>query len=246
MNKKWLFFLFLIILIVSGAIYFWRSGAFSYKTVSLSKEVAISEEAEAEKTIESENLEDNKENQIVPETAKQTNQSEAINKKEEKTSEDKTEVKNANVINRLVSWGYTASSNRKIKAIIIHSSYDAQGSDPYSVSGLIKEYKNYGVAPHYLIDRSGSVYLLVAEKNIAYHAGVAKLPDGETQVNEVSIGIEIMTTKDESPTSAQYLALKGLIKDIKGRYAIKYVLGHVDIAPGRKDDPWNFDWNKLK
>ena len=32
-----------------------------------------------------------------------------------------------------------------------------------------------------------------------------------------------------------------LLTQLKGEYKIKYVLGHKDIAPGRKDDPWGFD-----
>ena len=54
-----------------------------------------------------------------------------------------------------------------------------------------------------------------------------------------------MNTKTDNYTEAQYEALKNLLADLKKRYKIKYVLGHKDIAPGRKDDPWNFNMNKL-
>ena len=149
------------------------------------------------------------------------------------------------IINNLANWGFENSTGRKIDTIIIHSSYNALGGDEYDFKKLLSEYKEYGVASHYVIDRKGNVYQLVAEKNIAYHAGESKVSDGRTSVNNFSIGIEIMTTKSDSPSAAQYVALKNLIADIKTRYKIKYTLGHNQIAPGRKDDPWNFDWGNI-
>ncbi|OGI16320.1 MAG: hypothetical protein A2Z52_02125 [Candidatus Moranbacteria bacterium RBG_19FT_COMBO_42_6] len=144
-----------------------------------------------------------------------------------------------------MSDGFQRSSGRSINAIIIHSSYDALGNDPFDVDGLVKEYESYGVSAHYLVDRGGTIYRLVEDKNIAYHAGVSSLPDGRTNVNELSIGIELMNTKDGNFTEKQYEALNELISHIKGKYKIKYVLGHNQIASGRKDDPWNFDWKKI-
>ena len=152
---------------------------------------------------------------------------------------------NAKIINKLVNFGFQKASGRSIDTIIIHSSYDALGTDPYDTAGLITEYKDYGVSPHYLINREGTIYKLVEEKNIAYHAGEGKVPDGRNSVNTFSIGIELMNTKTDNYTEAQYEALKNLLADLKKRYKIKYVLGHKDIAPDRKDDPWNFNMNKL-
>lgn len=150
------------------------------------------------------------------------------------------------ITNRLVSWGFTKSAERKIDTIIIHSSYNAVGSDPYDLDDIInKEYKPNGVSPHYIIARDGKVSRLVSDQNIAYHAGVSEVPDGRTDVNDFSIGIEVVETKSDSPNSAQYSALKSLISYLKGEYDIKYVLGHSDIAPDRKDDPWNFSWSQV-
>ena len=157
-----------------------------------------------------------------------------------------SKITKLSITNRLATWGFQKASERKIDTIIIHSSYDAIGDDPYSVSGTIAEYKSYGVSPHYLIDRKGNAYRLVADQNIAYHAGESKMPDGRTGVNAFSIGIEMLTTKKDKLTDAQYDALKLLISDLKGKYKITNVLGHNQIAPGRKDDPWNFEWGKLK
>lgn len=241
-------------IIISGAVLaLTLLGYVGYFGFSKTKKISIKSPVEMEEKNNQTNVEGENEKEISfiesnQETTKK-NLSDAKNDSEIGTdinSSSKTSVSRINIINKLVGWGYSIGNNRKIEAIIIHSSYDAEGNNPYNVTGLIQEYKSYGVAPHYLIDRQGQIYLLVSEKNVAYHAGVAKLPDGTTTVNEVSLGIEIMTTKTDSPTEAQYASLKLLISDIKSRYNIKYVLGHSDIAKGRKDDPWNFNWDKLK
>ncbi|QQS15584.1 MAG: N-acetylmuramoyl-L-alanine amidase [Candidatus Moraniibacteriota bacterium] len=146
---------------------------------------------------------------------------------------------------KLVSWGFTASSGRKIDTVVIHSTYNALSGDPFSVSKIIDIYKSYGVSPHYLVARDGTVYRMVEEKNIAYHAGDSEMPDGRTNVNAFSIGIEVIGKDDGSPSDAQYDALKKLIADIETRHDIKHILGHSDIAPGRKSDPWGFSWKKI-
>ncbi|MEI7621719.1 MAG: N-acetylmuramoyl-L-alanine amidase, partial [Candidatus Moraniibacteriota bacterium] len=149
------------------------------------------------------------------------------------------------IVAKLVSWGFQKVSDRKIDTIVLHSSYDALGDDPFSVVGVIEEYKQAQVAPHYLIARDGTVYQLVADQNIAWHAGVAKMPDGRTNVNSFSLGIEIINTKDGKFTAEQYGAVNRLIGDLKKAYPIKNILGHSDIAPDRKTDPWGIDWKKI-
>jgi hypothetical protein len=196
---------------------------------------------------------ENQKEEISPESEKNTGKTEEKSKVETKKeptsapepskSPDSNSLK---IVDKLLSSGFQAASGRTIDTIVIHSSYDAIGGDPYSVNGIISEYKNYGVSAHYLIDRGGAIYRLVEEKNIAYHAGTSRLPDGRTNVNEISIGIELINTKNSNFTNEQYASLQSLIESIKGRYEIKYILGHNQIAPGRKDDPWNFNWGKIK
>jgi hypothetical protein len=148
---------------------------------------------------------------------------------------------------RLLRFGYrTPSAPRGIDTIVLHSSYNAQGGDEYDLEKTIGQYETYGVGAHYIIDRKGVVYRLVDEANIAYHAGSSKMPDGRKNVNDFSIGVEIIGTLDSSYTDKQYAAVNALIASIKSRYKVKSVVGHMDIAPGRKTDPWKFDWKKLK
>ncbi len=153
----------------------------------------------------------------------------------------------AGIVDRLMTSGFSVPDKaRTIDTIVLHSSYNPNGGDAYSVSALVKIYEGYGVSAHYLIDRSGTIYRLVEDKNIAYHAGVSKMPDGRKDVNDFSIGIEMMNKEDTTYTAAQYAAVNSLVSSLKKKYHIKNIVGHNNIAPDRKTDPWKFDWKKLK
>lgn len=168
-------------------------------------------------------------------------------KESESQEPDQKKQDGLKIENRLMGSGFAVPKNpRIIDTVVLHSSYDPAGNDPYSEASIIKIYEGYGVSAHYLIGRSGIVYRLVEEKNIAYHAGVSKMPDGRRNANDFSIGIEIMNTEKGQMTGAQYDAVNDLIASLKKKYPIKTIVGHGDIAPGRKTDPWNFDWKKLK
>lgn len=227
-----------------------NSKSVSIENIAENKSQEISESPR--ESSETKNDIGNIEQQQIKEELKEENISEekviaAVRQDEKEEKENKTETKKTGgIIQNLVSWGYASSKSRSIDTIIIHSSYDAIGNKPYDTEGLIKEYKQYGVAAHYLIDRKGVIYRLVADENIAYHAGESKVPDGRTNVNNFSLGIELMNTEKDSYTSAQYDSLNNLISKLKKNYKIKYVLGHKDIAPGRKADPWGLNWDKVR
>ncbi len=151
------------------------------------------------------------------------------------------------ITSRLMKTGFSIPSKlRTIDTIVLHSSYNPDEGGAYDVSAIVKIYERYGVSAHYLIDRNGAIYRLVSDQNIAYHAGVSKMPDGRKNINDFSIGIEIMNKENAEYTGAQYEAVNNLIAYLKTKYHIKSVVGHADIAPGRKTDPWNFDWKKLQ
>lgn len=150
------------------------------------------------------------------------------------------------IVNKKVSFGYEAAQNRKIDAVIVHSTFNNSGGDKYDIDLVIKQFSTYKVSAHYVIGRDGKVYQLVDEQNISYHAGKSSLPDGRTNVNSCSIGIEIMTSYTDGPNEKQIQTLLALIKKIKSNYQINYVLRHSDIAPGRKTDPWNMNWDQFK
>lgn len=165
---------------------------------------------------------------------------------EKKPIDEVEEDSSGKIVDRLMTTGFQKSSGRKIDTVILHTSYNAIGDDPYDIGDIIKQYEQYEVSAHYLIGRDGTIYRLVEDKDIAWHAGLSKMPDGRTNINDFSIGIEVVNTKEGKFSDAQYKSLNSLVKDLKEKYPIKNILGHDDIAPSRKTDPWGIEWNKVE
>lgn len=107
--------------------------------------------------------------------------------------------------------------------------------------------KELQVSAHLLIERSGRVVQFVPLTKRAWHAGVS-CHEGIENCNDFSIGIELEGTDHQSFTSEQYERLVAITKDIQSKFpAIKAgrIVGHSDIAPGRKTDPGPaFDWDR--
>lgn len=107
------------------------------------------------------------------------------------------------------------------------------------------------VSAHYLIDECGKCYRLVSEAMRAWHAGEAAWGP-VTDINSHSIGIELSNPGHEAGCppfpEAQMEALEELLFSIRLRWSIplERVLGHSDVAVGRKIDPGEaFDWRRL-
>ena len=103
------------------------------------------------------------------------------------------------------------------------------------------------VSAHYLIAADGEVILLVPEDLRAWHAGAGTW-GAVTDVNSRSIGIELANTGFAPFAAPQMDALTALLHGIKARWNIRpeRVIGHSDMAPGRKIDPGvRFDWRRL-
>jgi AmpD protein len=73
----------------------------------------------------------------------------------------------------------------------------------------------------------------------AWHAGVSSWCERE-RCNDFSIGIELEGTDDLPFTDAQYASLVPLLHALKRAYPIRDVVGHSEIAPGRKTYPGVF------
>ncbi|KIC51414.1 N-acetylmuramoyl-L-alanine amidase [Tateyamaria sp. ANG-S1] len=104
------------------------------------------------------------------------------------------------------------------------------------------------VSAHYVICKTGRVTQLVPEGLRAWHAGVGEW-DGLQDINSRSIGIEL--DNDGQGPFAQPLmqSLEVLLASILAGWAIlpENVIGHSDMAPGRKFDPGPFfDWARLE
>ncbi|HYP67335.1 MAG TPA: 1,6-anhydro-N-acetylmuramyl-L-alanine amidase AmpD [Thiobacillaceae bacterium] len=100
------------------------------------------------------------------------------------------------------------------------------------------------VSAHFFIRRDGELIQFVACSRRAWHAGASSW-QGRERCNDFSIGIELEGADDVHFTDAQYQTLLPLIKTLKSRYPIADIVGHSDIAPGRKTDPGAlFDWSR--
>lgn len=101
------------------------------------------------------------------------------------------------------------------------------------------------VASHLLIDRRGRATQFVPFDHAAWHAGVSQWR-GRQGCNEFAIGIELEGTDDRPYTRAQYQRLVRITRALMQRYprlSPEAIVGHLEIAPGRKTDPGPlFDW----
>lgn len=105
------------------------------------------------------------------------------------------------------------------------------------------------VSAHFMIERAGRVTQFVGVHQRAWHAGESTW-QGRTACNDFSIGIELEGCDEVAYTDAQYEALATLLKALCAHLpalAVDRIVGHSDIAPGRKTDPGPcFDWPRLR
>lgn len=105
------------------------------------------------------------------------------------------------------------------------------------------------VSAHCVIWRDGRVFQYVPFAKRAWHAGVSQFA-GRERCNDFSIGIELEGTDNLPYTDDQYQSLIKLTRQIMQFYpaiTAQRIVGHSDIAPGRKTDPGPaFDWNRYQ
>ena len=127
--------------------------------------------------------------------------------------------------------------------IVLH--YTAMASAEAAARALCDPARE--VSAHYLIGRDGSVLDLVPEEMRAWHGGAGAW-GGRGDVNSRSIGIEIDNDGATPFAAPAMAALEALLPGIMARWGIapQGVIGHSDMAPGRKIDPGpRFDWRRL-
>lgn len=157
-----------------------------------------------------------------------------------------------------------------VDTIVIHHIGSSKGK-VYSVKGAIRWFTSIEahrnirtgvienkVSAHYIIPREpyegADLIQLATEDDVTYHAGRSQwtYADGVTKryLNKNSVGIELQGDGNLLPyTEFQYNTLIKLLVDIRSRYSvpIENIIGHEDIAPGRKVDPGKFfDWNRVQ
>lgn len=130
------------------------------------------------------------------------------------------------------------------RLIVLHYTAMPGGAAP-----VIRHFQNPEVelSAHYVIGRQGRIVQMVSETQRAWHAGAGRW-GACADVNSASIGIEICNAGDHPFGAAQMDAVCALLGAIRARHGIppQGVIGHSDLAPGRKIDPGaRFDWRRL-
>ena len=115
--------------------------------------------------------------------------------------------------------------------------------DPY-----FEALQDVRVSSHLVIGREGDLYQCVAFDQRAWHAGVSQW-QGRSACNDFSIGIELIGPEEGPFTEHQYARLQQVCAVLCQCYAIPkdQIVGHRDIAPGRKVDPGaDFDFERIR
>ncbi len=100
-------------------------------------------------------------------------------------------------------------------------------------AGSLRKVQKYGEA-HYFITASGHVYRIIDRRKIAAHTG-RSMWEGRTNLDRMSLGIEVVGTYNRDINAAQYEALRELLRQLKAIYKVrdKNILTHSMVAYGR-------------
>jgi len=165
-------------------------------------------------------------------------------------------------IKKLPSPNRSSRDDQKVDLIVIHTISLPPGKfgtgyvlDLFlnrldlTIHPYFKELEGLRVSAHYFIDREGETIELVDPDQMAWHAGESSF-EGREGCNSFSIGIELEGSPDHPFTEGQYRALEELCLLLMKHYPSvtpARIVGHSDIAPGRKEDPGPlFAWGRLR
>ena len=139
--------------------------------------------------------------------------------------------------------GTTNFNLRKPNYVIIH--HTAQHSTEQTIKTFTLPKTQ--VSAHYVIGRDGQTIHMLSDYLRAWHGGVARWGNS-TDINSISIGIELDNDGTEPFQEAQLVSLLKVLAGLKKAYNIPAAnfIGHGDIAPTRKNDPSAlFPWQRL-
>ncbi|WP_240904830.1 N-acetylmuramoyl-L-alanine amidase [Sphingobacterium sp. SGR-19] len=160
------------------------------------------------------------------------------------TTEDKINMLMREGINKNADWSEAAHYDvRKPNFVIIH--HTAQHSLAQTIRTFQLEHTK--VSAHYVIGKDGRIVQMLNDYLRSWHAGKSKWGN-ITDMNSVSLGIELDNNGREPFPEAQINALVTLLDTLKTKYQIPFTnfLGHADVAPTRKNDPSAlFPWKRL-
>lgn len=112
-----------------------------------------------------------------------------------------------------------------------------------------REIADMKVSAHLLIDRDGNLVQFVSTHSRAWHCGQS-IYAGRSACNDFSIGIELEGSDERTFSEPQYGRLMPVLNELMRQHPSieqSAVVGHNDIAPGRKTDPGpHFDWSRVR
>ncbi|GGH10054.1 N-acetylmuramoyl-L-alanine amidase [Sphingobacterium alkalisoli] len=160
------------------------------------------------------------------------------------TPEEKVQEQKRMGIHKGADWASAIHYDlRKPNFVIIH--HTSQNSTAQTIRTFQVEHSK--VSSHYVIGRDGQLVQMLNDYERGWHAGRSKW--GQiTDMNSMSIGIELDNNGREPFPDLQINSLLNLLDTLKTKYTIPHTnfIGHADIAPNRKDDPnVFFPWKLL-
>ena len=142
------------------------------------------------------------------------------------------------------SYSRGRAGNGQIKGIVLHSSDGNEASDTQTLTGHDPDHK---VSAHYYVTKDGRIYQFVNDQDTAFHAGqTAGKYAGYN--NNTTIGIEQEHVDGKYAWApAQVAATARLVASLKAKYGLidDNIMGHSDVAPERKQDPYNYPWKQF-
>ncbi|MDR2031851.1 MAG: 1,6-anhydro-N-acetylmuramyl-L-alanine amidase AmpD [Azoarcus sp.] len=162
-------------------------------------------------------------------------------------------------VKRIESPNFDARpEGERVSLIVIHAI--SLPPDAFGGSGVIELFTNrldpaahpyyatiqhLRVSAHFFIRRDGETIQFVSTADRAWHAGASSWR-GRARCNDFSLGIELEGCDAHPFDECQYAALAALLRRLARRYPGCDLVGHSDIAPGRKTDPGPFfDWSRI-
>jgi N-acetylmuramoyl-L-alanine amidase len=167
-------------------------------------------------------------------------------KKQAKTLSKELRNKPLAIDSALMAGQWVGTTNfglRKPNFVIIHHTAQNSCEQTFTTFTLTRTQ----VSAHYVICKDGTVQHMLHDYLRAWHAGTGKWGN-ITDINSISIGIELDNNGFEPFTEAQINNLLLVLKSLKKNYNIPTAnfIGHADIAPSRKVDPNRFfPWQQL-
>ena len=123
------------------------------------------------------------------------------------------------------------------------------GTLAWDAHPYFRQIEGLRASAHVVIRRDGQLTQYVPFGERAWHAGVSQYRT-RSGCNDFSVGVELEGTDDIAYTDAQYAQLVELIAALIEAYpslSPEHLVGHSDVAPGRKSDPGPyFEWPRLR